>query len=106
MKIGSYGDLGPKYADRTDLTATAVARRLADVASRSPDVAVLRALGELLELDFEAMPLMRLVRASDALVKHRAALEDKLFASAHSLFALEETVLIGLSHTPTRFGDP
>jgi transposase len=52
------------------------------------------ALGELIEVDFEAMPLMRLYRASDALVKHRTVLEDKLFASVRSLFALEETITL------------
>ena len=52
------------------------------------------ALGELIDVDFEAMPLMRLYRASDALVKHRAAIEDHLFARLRTLFALEETVTL------------
>ena len=38
------------------------------------------------------MPLMRLYRASNAWVKHRAAIADQLFASVYSLFALEETI--------------
>ena len=58
------------------------------------------ALGELIDVDFEAMPLMRLYRASDALVKHRTAIEDHLFARLRTLFALEETVtLYDLTHT-------
>lgn len=52
------------------------------------------ALGELIDVDFEAMPLMRLYRASDALVKHRAAIEDHLFARLRTLFALPETVTL------------
>jgi len=52
------------------------------------------ALGELIDVDFEAMPLSRMYRASDALVKHRAAIEDHLFARVRSLFALEETVTL------------
>ena len=52
------------------------------------------ALGELIDVDFEAMPLRRLYRASDALVKHRTAIEDHLFARLRTLFALEETVTL------------
>ena len=52
------------------------------------------ALGELIDVDFETMPLSRMYRASDALVKHRAAIEDHLFASVRSLFALEETITL------------
>lgn len=52
------------------------------------------ALGELLDTDFEAMPLMRLYRASDQLIKHRKAIEDHLFTNIQSLFALETTVTL------------
>lgn len=52
------------------------------------------ALGELIEVNFQAMSLMRLYRASDALVKHRAGIEDHLFARLSTLFALEETVTL------------
>jgi transposase len=51
-------------------------------------------LGELIDVDFQAMSLMRLYRASDALVKHRADIEDHLFARLRTLFALEETVTL------------
>jgi hypothetical protein len=51
-------------------------------------------LGELLGFDFEAMDLNRLYRASDALHKHREALQDHLFAQAQSLFGLEQTVTL------------
>lgn len=52
------------------------------------------ALGELIDVDFEAMALTRMYRASDTLLKHRAAIEDHLFASVRSLFGLEETVTL------------
>lgn len=52
------------------------------------------ALGELIDADFEAMPLARLYRASDVLIKHRAAIEDHLFASVRGLFSLEQTVTL------------
>jgi len=52
------------------------------------------ALGELLEVDFEAMPLMRLYRVSDLLVRHREAIEAALFTRIQSLFALPATVTL------------
>ena len=52
------------------------------------------ALGELLGFDFEAMDLNRLYRASDALYKHREALQDHLFAKAKSIFGFGETVTL------------
>lgn len=52
------------------------------------------ALGELLEVDFEAMPLMRLYRASDLLVKHREQIEAALFGRITDLFTLATTVTL------------
>jgi transposase len=52
------------------------------------------ALGELLEVDFEAMPLMRLYRVSDLLVRHREAIESALFTRIQSLFSLPATVTL------------
>lgn len=58
------------------------------------------ALGEMLDFDFEGLPLMGLYRASDVLVKHRAALEAHLLGRARDLFGLEETVtLFDLTNT-------
>lgn len=51
-------------------------------------------LGELLEVDYEAMPLMRLYRTSDLLVKHRQAIESALFARISDLFSLPTTVTL------------
>jgi len=52
------------------------------------------ALGELLGVDFAAMGPMRLYRASDALMAHRAALERHLFDRAMGLFDLAPTVTL------------
>ena len=58
------------------------------------------ALGELLGTDFETMSMMRLYRASDALMSHRRAIEDHLFETVSDLFGLQHTVtLIDLTNT-------
>jgi transposase len=51
-------------------------------------------LGELLEVDFEAMAENALYRAGDALLKHRAAIEDAVFSQVSALFGLETTVTL------------
>jgi transposase len=51
-------------------------------------------LGELLDVDFEAMSLMQLYRASDVLMRHRAAIERALFARVSELFDLDWTVTL------------
>ncbi len=57
-------------------------------------------LGELLEVDFETLPLMQMYRASDALMKHREAIERHLFTRAMGLFDLEPRVtLFDLTNT-------
>jgi len=52
------------------------------------------ALGELLEIDYEAMPLMRLYRTSDLLVRHREKIENALFSRISDLFSLPATVTL------------
>ena len=52
------------------------------------------ALGELLDVDFEAMPLMRLYRVSDLLMRHREAIEAALFGRIETLFGLATTVTL------------
>jgi transposase len=57
-------------------------------------------LGELLDVDFEAMPLMSLYRASDLLVRHRQSIEVALFSRINDLFSLPTTVtLFDLTNT-------
>jgi transposase len=52
------------------------------------------ALGELIDVDFDGMSHMGLYRASDLLMRHRAAIEDHVFSSVQTLFTLEETVTL------------
>ena len=57
-------------------------------------------LGELIDFDFEKMDLSRLYRASDALYKHRDALQEHLFGKACTMFGLGQTItLYDLSNT-------
>ena len=71
--------------------------RLAHPASERATHAWLRersALGELLGVDFETMGAMQLYRASDALMKHREAIESHLFGEAMGLFGLAPTITL------------
>jgi transposase len=52
------------------------------------------ALGELVDVDFEGIPLMRLYRASDQLVRHREVIEQTLFKRINDLFSLPATVTL------------
>ena len=47
-----------------------------------------------MEVDFEAMSLMTLYRASDSLITHRAAIETRLFENVRDLFGCETTVTL------------
>jgi len=51
-------------------------------------------LSELLEVDFEALAENALYRASDALMRHRSAIEGALFSRVSDLFGLETTVTL------------
>ncbi len=51
-------------------------------------------LGELMEVDFEAMSLMTLYRASDRLIHHRREIETRLFENVRDLFGFETTVTL------------
>lgn len=52
------------------------------------------ALGELLDVDYEAMSLQSLYRAADVLWKHHAVIEQRLFARVTDLFSLSTTVTL------------
>jgi transposase len=45
-------------------------------------------------VDFEAMPLIRLYRTSDLLVRHRHTIEEALFSRTNDLFSLPPTVTL------------
>jgi transposase len=52
------------------------------------------AVGELLDVDFEGVPLMRLYRVSDLLIRHRDEIERQLFGRIDTLFSLSDTVTL------------
>jgi transposase len=52
------------------------------------------AIGELLETDFESVPLMRLYRVSDLLIRRRESIEKALFSRIDTLFSLPATVTL------------
>ena len=52
------------------------------------------ALGELLGVNFDTMPLMQLYRTSDLLVRHRDEIEEALFGRIQDLFGLPVTVTL------------
>lgn len=52
------------------------------------------AAGELLDADFEAMPLMRLYRVSDLLIRRRDDIEKALYARISDLFSPQNTVTL------------
>jgi transposase len=81
-------------------SAAAIGNVIARMAQPASELATWRwlgnesALGEMLEFDFEAMPLMRLYRASDLLLRHQARIEAFLFERVRGLFGLECTVTL------------
>jgi transposase len=52
------------------------------------------ALGELLEVDYESLPLMTMYRAADALWKHSAQIEQTLFTRITDLFGFSTTITL------------
>ncbi len=89
-------ELGVNGALRT-AAAGAIVGRLAQPASERATHRWLQTrsgLGELLGVDFETVSPMQLYRASDALVKHREAIEAHLFERAMGLFDLQPTVTL------------
>ena len=97
--LGELGLIGPMRA----AAAGAIVGRLARPGSERATWGWLRrrsGLGELLGFDFETLSLMQMYRASDALMKHREAIEAHLFSRAMGLFDLEPTVtLFDLTNT-------
>jgi hypothetical protein len=89
-------DLGFNGVQRAAVAASLIGR----MAAPGSELATWRwlrtqsALGELLDVDFEAMPLMRLYRVSDLLVRHREAIEVALFGRIETLFGLATTVTL------------
>ena len=81
---------------RTAICSTIIAR----MAAPASELATHRwltgssGLGDLLDVDLAAMPLSRLYRASDLLIRHRDEIESRLFARIETLFGLETSVTL------------
>ena len=88
--------LGFNGTQRALAMATVIARMAAPGSERASWrwLCERSALGELLGVDFERMSMMRLYRASDALMAQRAAIEAHLFDRATDLFGLRRTVTL------------
>ena len=88
--------LGFNSVDRACAMATIIARMAAPGSERASWrwLCERSALGDLLGVDFECMSMMRLYRASDALMAKRAAIETHLFEQATELFGLRHTVTL------------
>ena len=52
------------------------------------------ALGELLEVDYQSLPLMTMYRAADALWKHSTRIEQTLFTRLTDLFGFSTTITL------------
>lgn len=95
-------DLGVSGVMRTAIIGSIVAR----MAAPGSELASHRwltgtsGLGDLLPVDLPSMPLERLYRASDVLMKHHEVIETTLFSRLQTLFSLGESVtLYDLTHT-------
>lgn len=51
-------------------------------------------IGELIDYDFESMPLMQLYKVSDRLIRHRKKIEDAMFSRIRDLFCLPAAVTL------------
>ena len=94
--LGLFRELGLTGGQQAMVIGTLIGR-MAQPASERATWAWLcenSGLGELLDVDFEALSLMALYRASDVLVKHRERIETHVFDRVKDLFALEETVTL------------
>ena len=94
--VGLLQDLGLTGRQRAALVGAILGRMAAPGLERATHrwLCERSALGELLEVDFEALHLMAFYRASDALVRHREAIEQTVFARVSELFGLGWTVTL------------
>ena len=94
--VGLLESLGLNGPLRAAALASIIGRMAAPASEHATYAWMTRrsALGELLEVDFSAQPLMKLYRASDALLKHRDAIEHQVFARIADLFGLHITVAL------------
>jgi transposase len=88
--------LGLNGPERTAILGAIIARMAAPGSERATRrwLVETSGLGELLDVDFETLNLMRFYRASDALLRHRATIETTLFARVSEFFGLDWTVTL------------
>ena len=92
----SLADLGFNGIQRAAVAGSLIGR----MAAPGSELATWRwlgersALGELLGVNFDTMPLMQLYRTSDLLVRHRDKIEEALFGRIQDLFGLPVTVTL------------
>ena len=105
QQLGFMTLLSGLGVNATQITAI-VSSSIARMAAPSPELAAHRwlgaksGLGELLDVDYETMPLMSLYRASEVLWKHHTVIEQRLFERVSDLFGLSTTVtLYALTNT-------
>ena len=94
--IQTFADLGINGAQRAAIIGNVIGRMAAPASEQATWnwLQSQSALGELLDIDYGVMSSMRLYRASDALMHHRAAIEESLFSTVQILLELEETVTL------------
>jgi transposase len=88
--------LGLNGPERTAILGAIIARMAAPGSERATRrwLVETSGLGELLDVDFETLNLMRFYRASDALLRHRTTIETTLFARVSEFFGLDWTVTL------------
>ena len=88
--------LGINATTRAMILAQVVARMAAPASERATWgwLQETSSLGELLDLSFTDLSVMRLYRAADVLVQHQAAIEAALFDRVRDLFGFEATVTL------------
>lgn len=94
---GLLNELGLSGPQRAAVVGSIIAR-IAEPGSELASWNWLRdesGLGELLDFDFEQrLPLKALYRASDLLMRHRGAIESRLFSRTCDLFGLEPSIVL------------
>ena len=100
MRQVAFAELLPELGLSSPIRAAILAVIIGHMAAPGSELAAHRwlgqqsGLGELLDVDFERMPLMMLYRASDALMKYRDIIERTLFNRVHDLLGLNITVTL------------
>jgi hypothetical protein len=94
--IQKLADLGGNGAMRAAILGNVIGRMAEPAAELATwnGLQTQSGLGELIDVDFAGLSHMRLYRASDLLMRHRAAIEEHLFSAIQTLFSLEETVTL------------